>query len=216
MNVVFLGPPGAGKGTHAADLAREFSIPHISTGEIFREEMKARTELGKLAQGFIADGHLVPDDVVIGIIRNRLKKEDARNGFILDGFPRTTPQAEKMDEILGELGMKLDAVIYLEASEEVIVQRLGGRRVCKKCGKNYHIVNISPRKVGICDRCGAELYQRKDDLPEAIHERLLVYEEKTAGLVNYYRDRGVLTEVDAGVAREETYARLRELFSQLG
>ena len=216
MNVVFLGPPGAGKGTHAVDLAREFSIPHISTGEIFREEIKARTELGKLAQSFIDDGHLVPDDVVIGIIRNRLKKEDARNGFILDGFPRTTPQAEKMDEILGELGMKLDAVICLEAGEEVIVQRLGGRRVCKKCGKNYHIVNIPPRKEGICDRCGVELYRRKDDLPEAIHERLLVYQEKTAGLVNYYRDRGLLKEVDAGIAREETYARLREIFSQLG
>ncbi len=216
MNVVFLGPPGAGKGTQAVDLAREFSIPHISTGEILREEIKARTELGKLAQSLINDGHLVPDDVMIGVIRNRLKKEDARNGFILDGFPRTTPQAEKMDEILGELGMKLDAVIYLEAPEEVIVQRLGGRRVCKKCGKNYHIVNIPPQKEGICDQCGVELYQRKDDQPEAIHERLLVYQEKTAGLVNYYRDRGMLTEVDAGVAREETYARLREIFSQLG
>lgn len=215
MNVVLLGPPGAGKGTQAVDLAREFGIPHISTGDIFREEMKAQTELGKLAQSFIDDGSLVPDEVVVDIIRHRLQKDDARKGFILDGFPRTIPQAETLEEILRDLGAELDLAIYLEAPEEVVVQRLSGRRLCRKCGANYHIVNIPPQKAGLCDRCGERLYQRKDDRPQALHKRFQEYREKTADLIRHYADRGRLEKVNAGLAREETYTQLREIIGGL-
>ena len=216
MNVVLLGPPGAGKGTHAAVLAREFHIPHISTGDIFREEMKAGTKLGKLAQSYIDDGHLVPDEVVVKIVAERLKRPDARKGFILDGFPRTIPQAVQFAEMLAAAGRKLDAVIYLETPPEASIQRLSGRRVCRKCGANFHVVNIPPRKEGVCDRCGGELYQRDDDRPEAIRERFKEYQAKTEGLVAFYRDQGMLTTVDAGVPRERTLAELQSLFRRLG
>jgi adenylate kinase len=216
LNVVLLGPPGAGKGTHAFDLSRGFRVPHISTGDIFREEMRAQTELGKLAQSYIDDGHLVPDDVVVRIAARRLKRPDARRGFILDGFPRTIPQAEKLDEILRETGKKIDTVVYLETPPEASVQRLSGRRVCRKCGANYHLLNIPPRQAGICDRCGGELYQREDDRPEAIRERFKEYQAKTEGLINYYRDRDLLTTVDAGVPRAQTLAELEALFRRLG
>lgn len=216
MNVVLLGPPGAGKGTHAAELSREFKVPHISTGDIFREEMKAQTELGKLAQSYIDDGHLVPDDVVVKIVAERLKRPDARRGFILDGFPRTIPQAEKFEEMLSASGRNLDAVIYLETPTEASIQRLSGRRVCRKCGANFHTVNIPPRKEGICDRCGGELYQRDDDRPEAIRERFKEYQAKTAGLIAFYRERKLLKTVDAGIPRAQTLAALQELFRRLG
>jgi adenylate kinase len=215
VNIILLGPPGAGKGTQASDLAREFGIPHISTGDILRDEIKARTELGSLAQRYIDDGNLVPDEVMVDIIRQRLRKDDVRKGFILDGFPRTIPQAEQLEDILKKLGRELDAVIYLEAPGEVIVQRLSGRRVCRKCNKNYHVVNMPPAREGICDVCGGELYQRKDDRPEAIRKRFEEYRKKTAGLIEYYQDRQLLIEVDGGIAREETYAELTKILNEL-
>lgn len=215
LNIVFLGPPGAGKGTQAVELSREFDIPHISTGDIFREEMKAETELGKLARSYIDDGNLVPDEVVIRIIQHRLQKDDTRHGYILDGFPRTIPQAEELGEMLRKLETGLSAAIYLEAGPEVIIQRLSGRRVCRKCGTIYHLINMPPSRPGICDKCGGELYQRPDDRPEAIRQRLEQYERKTAGLIKYYQAEGLLKKVDAGIEKEKTYVRLRDILNEL-
>ena len=215
MKIVFLGPPGAGKGTQAVDLALEFGIAHISTGDMLRGEIKAGTELGKLAQSYIDDGNLVPDEVAVDIIRHRLKKDDAKNGYILDGFPRTVPQAEMLEEMLKDMGTALDRAIYLEASEEVIIERLSGRRICRDCGKIYHTVNMPSRSPGICDVCGGETYQRPDDQPDAIRQRLRVYQEKTADLIQWYADRDLLTTVAADIAREDTYKELSELFRQL-
>lgn len=215
MRIVFLGPPGAGKGTQAGDLAREFGIAHISTGDMLREEIKSGTELGKLAQRYIDEGNLVPDEVAVDIIRNRLKKDDAQNGYILDGFPRTVPQAERLEKLLNEMKTTLDRAIYLDASEEVIVDRLGGRRVCRECGKIYHIKNMPSRIPGVCDICGGELYQRPDDQAEAIRQRLMVYQEKTSALIQWYDEKGLLTCIAADPAREETYQELRELFKRL-
>jgi len=215
LNIVFLGPPGAGKGTQAVGLSREFNIPHISTGDIFRAEMKAETELGRLARSYIDDGNLVPDDVVIKIIERRLQQEDTRGGYILDGFPRTIPQAEELDKMLRGLGTALSAAIYLEAAEDVIIQRLSGRRVCRQCGAIYHLVNMPPAREGICDKCGGELYQRPDDRPEAIRHRLEEYARKTAGLIQYYQAEGLLRKVDAGIEKEKTYALLRDILNDL-
>lgn len=215
MNIVFLGPPGAGKGTQAEKLARTFNIPHISTGDILREEIKAASELGKLAQSYIDDGNLIPDDVAVGIIKNRLRRPDAAGGYILDGFPRTIPQAEMLEKLLEELDDRLDRVIYLDASIKVVIPRLSGRRVCEKCGKIYHIKNMPPEQEGICDICGGKLSQRPDDRPEAIRQRFEVYREKTADLIGWYDRKGLLSRFDANIDKEETYRELKELFTKL-
>ena len=215
MKVVFLGPPGAGKGTQAVDLAREFGIAHISTGDMLREEIKSGTELGKLAQSYIDDGNLVPDDVAVDIIRHRLEKDDAGNGYILDGFPRTVPQAERLEKLLEVLGTVLDRAICLEASEEVIIERLSGRRICRECGKIYHIVNMPSLSPGICDLCGGELYQRPDDQPDAISRRLRVYQEKTADLIQWYAERDLLTRFNADLPREQTLDELSDFFREI-
>ena len=203
MKIIFLGAPGAGKGTKAEIVAERFGIPTISTGAMIREAIKAGTEMGVLAKKFIEQGALVPDDVVIGIVKERLAQSDCANGFILDGFPRTVPQAEALDK----MGITLDKVISLEVPDDVIVERMSGRRVCPKCGATYHISD-NPSKAGsLCEKCSTELTVRSDDAPEVVLSRLEVYHETTEPLKNYYASKGILSLVDGVGTVEETAAR---------
>lgn len=190
MRIILLGPPGAGKGTYASRLTVKLGVPHISTGDIVREEIKAQTELGKRIKGYSDRGELVADDVIIDLLRKRLSGADCKTGFIIDGFPRTLPQAEALDEIT-----QIDLVIDLNVPDGVIVQRLSSRLVCRKCGAIYNRLTLKPKKDEICDRCGGELYTREDDQPNVIKERLNVYRRQTEPLVEYYRRRGLLKEV---------------------
>lgn len=192
MNLIFLGAPGAGKGTQAEKVSEKLGIPTISTGNIIREALKNETEMGLKAKSFIESGKLVPDEVVIGIIKDRLAEDDCQNGFILDGFPRTIPQAEALDA----MGIKIDKVIDIEVADEKIVQRMSGRRVCPDCGASYHTEYKKPQKDGICNACGDELVIRKDDKPEVVLDRLNVYHEQTEPLKDYYAAKGVLKEVE--------------------
>ena len=195
LNIVLLGPPGAGKGTQAEILTRKYSIPHISTGDMFREAARSGTEYGRAAKSYMDKGELVPDSVVISLVRERLQQKDAGQGFLLDGFPRTKEQARNLDAMLGEIGRSLDAALYFSASKDVVLRRLTGRRVCRKCGKIYNIPNLMPKKDGICDACGGQIYQREDDKEETVLNRLKVYEKQTAELVQYYKAAGLLREV---------------------
>ena len=190
MNLIMLGAPGAGKGTHADILAKKLNIPTISTGNIIRDALKSGTEMGLKAKSYLDSGKLVPDEVVIGIVRDRIGQEDCRNGFILDGFPRTIPQAEALDEMV-----RIDRVVDIEVPEELILQRLSGRRVCSRCSAPYNIYNSKPKVDGVCDICGGALVQRKDDQPETVKERLRVYHEQTEPLVGYYKDQSKLCVV---------------------
>lgn len=192
MNLILLGAPGAGKGTQAEVICNHLSIPAISTGNIIREALSKGTEMGLKAKSFIDAGQLVPDDVVIGIIKERLAKDDCKNGFILDGFPRTIPQAEALDN----MGIVIDKVIDIEVPDEKIVTRMSGRRVCSKCGASFHLEYRKPAKEGICDVCGGELIQRKDDHPDTVLDRLKVYHEQTEPLKGYYEKAGLLTIVE--------------------
>ena len=200
MNIVLLGPPGIGKGTVAAKLSKKLDIPHIATGDMLREDIAQKTKLGLEAKPYMDKGLLVPDKVVIRMIEERLKKSDCKNGFILDGFPRTITQAEEIGKEI-----KIDKVVNIQASDEIIIDRLSKRKVCKKCGFIYHLVYIKPKKEGICDKCNGELYQREDDKPAAIKERLRVYGEKTKPLVNYYMKKGILADVDGSGTPEEEF-----------
>ncbi|MEW6622263.1 MAG: adenylate kinase [Bacillota bacterium] len=196
MRIILMGPPGAGKGTQAERLIELLGIPHISTGDMFRRAMAEGTELGKQAKGFMDRGELVPDEVTIGIVRERLMEPDCEGGFMLDGFPRTVPQAKALDKILEELGQQLDAVINISVPQEELITRLTGRRVCKKCGATYHVVFNPPAGEGRCDKCQGEIYQRDDDKVETVGKRLQVYFKNTEPLINYYRDLGLLKEID--------------------
>lgn len=200
MKLILLGAPGAGKGTQAEIICEKLSIPTISTGNIIREAMKNGTEMGLKAKAAVESGALVSDDVVIGIIRERLAQSDCQNGFILDGFPRTIPQAEALDT----LGVEIDCVLDIDVKDEVIAARLGGRRVCPKCGASYHIEYKKPSKDGICDACGEALIQRKDDAPETVLDRLNVYHEQTEPLKDYYRGTGKLKSVPGQDKVEDT------------
>ena len=197
MRLIFLGPPGAGKGTQAKALAREWGVPQISTGEMLRDAVKAGTPLGRQAQQVMESGGLVGDDVMVGIIADRLRQPDAARGFILDGFPRTIAQAEALNHLLKDLGQALDAVVYFDVAEPELLRRLTGRRLCRQCQTAFHLVSAPPQRAGICDRCGGELYQRDDDSEATVRHRLEVYARQTAPLLDYYRGRGVLTTVKA-------------------
>ena len=200
MKLILLGAPGAGKGTQANVISERLNIPQISTGNIIREALKSGTEMGLKAKSFMDEGKLVPDEVVIGIIEERLQNDDCRNGFILDGFPRTIVQAEALDK----MGIGIDRVIDIEVPDEAIIKRLSGRRVCEKCGRPFHIVDLKPKKEGVCDTCMGALVQRKDDQEETIRLRLVEYHEKTEPLKGYYKAQGKLREVDGTGSVDET------------
>jgi adenylate kinase len=216
MRLVLLGPPGAGKGTHALVLSKQHTIAHISTGDMLREALRAGTAQGLKAKEYMDKGALVPDEVVIAIVRERLGKPDAKRGYILDGFPRTPAQAESLDAMLKELGMPLDLALYFKTSLSVIIRRLSGRRICSKCGKTYHLVNFKPKMQGICDVCGADLMQRADDREEVIKERLVAYEKQTAPLIDYYKKKKTLAEVDGDLEVDPLAEELEKLFAKKG
>jgi adenylate kinase len=196
VRLIFLGPPGAGKGTQARALAQEWGVPQIATGEMLREAVAAGTPLGREARRIMDTGALVPDDVIVGLIAERLRQPDAARGFILDGFPRTIGQAEALDRLLKDLGQALDAVVYFEVAEPELLRRLTGRRLCRQCQTAFHLVSAPPNRDGVCDRCGGELYQREDDSEATVLKRLDVYGRQTSLLLDYYRTRGLLTPVN--------------------
>lgn len=197
MNIILIGMPGAGKGTQAARIIDEYNIPHISTGDMFRAAIKNETALGLEANSYMEKGQLVPDSVTNGIVNERLAEEDTKAGFLLDGFPRTIDQAEALDQMLAESDRQLDAVIYIQVDESVLMQRLTGRIICANCGASYHKVNNPPKVEGVCDRCGStEFYQRDDDKPETVKKRLDANRESTQALLDYYEPRGIVRNVD--------------------
>ena len=195
MRIIFLGPPGAGKGTQARELAREWSVPQIATGDMLRDQMAAGTPLGREAKQFYDRGELVPDDVILRMIRERLTEPDAAQGFIFDGFPRNLAQAEALERLLKDIGQAIDGVLYFEVSEPELLRRLTGRRVCRRCGETFHVVSRPPKRADVCDGCGGELYQRKDDTEETVKNRLSVYTNQTAPLLQHYRDRGLVSTI---------------------
>ena len=205
LRTILLGPPGAGKGTQAAKIVEKYHIPHISTGDIFRENIKNGTELGKKAQEYMNRGELVPDDLVIEIATTRLLADDCAEGFLLDGFPRTVYQAEKLDEFLAAHGSKIDKVLDIAVEKEELMVRLTGRRVCKACGASYHVVNIPPKKEGICDVCGGPLVQRADDNAETVANRIEVYEAQTMPLIEYYEKAGNIAHIDGATGLERVF-----------
>ncbi len=206
LRTILLGPPGAGKGTQAVKIVEKYGIPHISTGDIFRENIKNGTELGKKAQEYMNAGKLVPDDLVIEIATDRLTKDDCKNGFLLDGFPRTVYQAEKLDEFLAARGGKVDVVLDIAVGKDELITRLTGRRVCKACGASFHVVNIPPKKEGVCDYCGGELIQRADDNLETVTNRIDVYETQTMPLIEYYEKAGNIAHIDGTTGLDNVFA----------
>lgn len=209
MRVIFLGPPGAGKGTQAKALAQEWRVPQVSTGEMLRDAVKAGTPLGREAARIMESGALVPDEVMVGLIADRLRQPDASGGFILDGFPRTIAQAEALNRLLKDLGQSLDAVVYFDVPESELIRRLTGRRLCRQCQTAYHMVSAPPKQPGVCDRCGGELYQRDDDSEATVRNRLEVYARQTAPLLDYYRGRGVISSVKGDGAMAEIGTAIR-------
>ncbi|MEH0937072.1 adenylate kinase [Micromonospora psammae] len=216
MRLVLVGPPGAGKGTQAEFIAAHLSVPKISTGDIFRANVSQGTPLGVEAKRYMDAGKLVPDDVTINMVRDRLAEPDAGEGFLLDGFPRTTPQAAELDKLLADLGTALDLVLELVVDDDEVIRRLSGRRTCRGCGKIWHVEFDATTREGICDRCGAELFQRDDDKPETIAARLREYAEKTAPLVDYYGAQGKLVGIDATGPVEDVTVRAIDALRSYG
>ncbi|MCC6065034.1 MAG: adenylate kinase [Thermofilum sp.] len=206
MRLVFIGPPGVGKGTYAAAVSQRFGIPHISTGDMIREEIKRGSELGRKLKEYVERGLLVPDEIVTEMVRERLSREDCKRGFILDGYPRTLKQAEELDGITA-----IDLVLNFVAPDEVIIDRISGRRICRVCGAIYHVKYMPPKVPGVCDRCGGPLYQREDDKPEVVARRLEVYRQQFAPIIEYYRRKGVLVDVDASEQAEVVVPRVLKL-----
>ncbi len=208
MKIIMLGAPGAGKGTQAKMLAEKYKIPHISTGDIFRANIKNGTELGRQAKEYMDKGLLVPDELTVKILLDRVAQADCSDGYVLDGFPRTIPQAEVLDEALTKLGEKIDFAINVDVPDENIVKRMSGRRACLKCGATYHIEHIPPKKEGICDTCGSELVLRDDDKPETVLSRLKVYHDQTQPLIDFYTAKGVLKTVDGTVDMKDVFSAI--------
>ena len=205
MKIIMLGAPGAGKGTQAKMIADKYGVPHISTGDIFRANIKEGTELGKKAKTYMDQGLLVPDELVVDLVVDRVKNPDCAKGYVLDGFPRTIPQAECLDKALAEMNDSMDYAINIDVPDENIITRMGGRRACVGCGATYHVVNIPPKKEGICDRCGGELILRDDDKPETVKKRLDVYHEQTQPLIDYYTKKGIIKDVDGTQQMDDVF-----------
>jgi len=214
MNMIFLGLPGAGKGTQAKKVSSKYNIPHIATGDIFRNAIKNETPLGKKAKSFIDQGELVPDEVTIGIVRNRLKEDDCKDGFILDGFPRTINQAEALKDIMEELNTKLDLALFIKVPEKELIKRLSGRRVCEDCGATYHVEFNPPEKEGICDKCGGNLIQRSDDTEDTVKNRIEVNKEKTEKLIEFYDNEGILQTIESSGGIEEVFKKVTSVVEE--
>ena len=214
MKIVMLGAPGAGKGTQAKMIAEKYGIPHVSTGDIFRANIKNGTELGKEAKQYMDQGKLVPDELTVKILLDRVAQDDCKNGYVLDGFPRTIPQANVLDEALTKLGDKIDYAINVDVPDENIINRMGGRRACVACGATYHVVYNAPKTEGICDVCGKELIIRDDDQPETVKNRLNVYHEQTQPLIDFYEEKGVLKTVDGTVDMKDVFAAIVEILGE--
>ena len=211
MKIVMLGAPGAGKGTQAKMIAEKYGIPHVSTGDIFRANIKNGTELGKEAKTYMDKGELVPDELTVRILLDRVAQEDCKNGYVLDGFPRTIPQAEVLDKELTKLGEKIDYAINVEVPDENIIKRMSGRRACLSCGATYHIEHVPPKKEGICDKCGSELVLRDDDKEETVKNRLNVYHQQTQPLIDFYNNKKVLKEVDGTVDMKDVFKAITDI-----
>ena len=211
MKIIMLGAPGAGKGTQAKMIAEKYGIPHISTGDIFRANIKEGTPLGMEAKGYMDKGQLVPDELTVKILLDRVAKDDCKDGYVLDGFPRTIPQAEVLDKALTEMGDKVDFAIDVDVPDENIVRRMGGRRACVTCGATYHIEHIPPKKEGICDKCGSELILRDDDKPETVQKRLAVYHEQTQPLIEFYTKKNILKTVDGTVDMMDVFKAITDI-----
>lgn len=208
MKIIMLGAPGAGKGTQAKMIAKKYGVPHVSTGDIFRANIKNGTELGKEAKQYMDQGLLVPDELTVRILLDRVAQDDCKNGYVLDGFPRTIPQAEVLDSELSKLGDHIDYAIDVDVPDENIIKRMSGRRACLTCGATYHIEHVPPKTEGICDKCGSELVLRDDDKPETVKNRLNVYHEQTQPLIDFYTNKGVLKTVDGTLPMEEVFAAI--------
>jgi adenylate kinase len=216
MNLIIFGPPGAGKGTQAAQISAKYGIPHVSTGDILRASVKEGTELGRVAKSYMDKGELVPDSVMIEIIRDRISRPDSRGGFLLDGFPRTIPQAEALDRMLSNEHIKIDSVISIEVDDEEIVKRVSGRRVCEKCGAMYHIIYDPPTNMGYCNKCGGALYTRDDDSEDVVRTRLEVYRRQTEPIKEYYKRSGILKRVDGIGTIEDVFERIEKILKTVG
>jgi len=214
MKIIMLGAPGAGKGTQADKICAKYNIPHISTGDIFRANIKNNTELGQKAKSYMDKGELVPDELVVDLVVDRIKADDCTNGYVLDGFPRTIPQAEALDVALAAINDKVDYAINVEVPDENIINRMSGRRACVACGATYHIVHIPTKVEGICDKCGAALILRDDDKPETVKNRLNVYHEQTQPLIDYYTAKNVLHEVDGTKAMEDVFSSIVSILGE--
>ena len=215
MNIILMGLPGAGKGTQASEIVKKFPIPHISTGDMFRKAIKDETDLGKEAKSYMDRGELVPDEVTVGIVKERISEDDAKKGFLLDGFPRTIDQAEALNSIMAELDRNIDAVINIEVPEEELMNRLTGRRICENCGTTYHLVFNPPKVEGICDFDGGKLYQREDDNPETVSNRLKVNVKQSKPILEYYDNKGVLKNIDGSKDIEEVTTDVIDILDQL-